>query len=139
MAANIYIIEDHPLMQRMMSEFINRMPDLQVCGIAATAQEALDQLPTTTVDLVLVDVSLPDMDGIHLVQALHAQQPTLVCLMLSGHQERSYVQRALAVGARGYLAKGNPSELVMAIHQVLKGEIYLSESLRTAQPDLSQG
>lgn len=138
MVANIYLIEDHPLMQRMMCEFINRMPDLQVCGMAATAQEALGQLPTTAVDLALVDVSLPDMDGIHLVGELHAHQPTLRCLMLSGHQERSYVQRALAVGARGYLAKGNPLELIDAIHKVLKGEIYLSESLRTAQADLSQ-
>lgn len=136
MVAQIYLIEDHPLMQRMMAEFINRMPDLQVCGIAATAQDALDQLPTTAVDLVLVDVSLPDMDGIHLVSELHKQQPALRCLMLSGHQEHGYVQRALAVGARGYLAKGNPLELVTAIQQVLEGEIYLSESLRAAQPDL---
>lgn len=139
MADQIYLIEDHPLMQRMMTEFINRMPDLHVCGMASTAEEALDQLPTTAVDLVLVDVSLPDMDGIHLVSELHKEQPALRCLMLSGHQERSYVQRALAVGARGYLAKGNPSELVMAIRQVMKGEIYLSETLRAAQPNLSQG
>lgn len=134
MAANIYLIEDHPLMQRMMAEFINRMPDLQMCGMAATAQEALAQLPTATVDLVLVDVSLPDMDGIHLVSELHEQQPALRCLMLSGHQEQGYVQRALAAGARGYLAKGNPLELVNAIQRVLQGEIYLSESLRAAQP-----
>jgi DNA-binding NarL/FixJ family response regulator len=132
MQANIYIIEDHPLMQRMMCEFINRMPDFYVCGIAGTAQDALDQIPATGVDLALVDVSLPDMDGIHLVSELHAQQPALRCLMLSGHQEHSYVQRALAVGARGYIAKGNPRELVNAIHQVLKGEIYLSEALRQA-------
>lgn len=123
-------------MQRMMGEFINRMPDLQVCGIAATAQEALVQLPSLTVDLALVDVSLPDMDGIHLVSELREQQPTLRCLMLSGHQERSYVQRALAVGARGYLAKGNPLELITAIKCVLQGEIYLSESLRIGQPEL---
>lgn len=130
MQANIYLIEDHPLMQRMTCEFINRMADLHVCGMAATAQEALDQLPTLTVDLVIVDVSLPDMDGIHLVSALHSKQPTLLCLMLSGHQEQSYVEQALAVGARGYIAKGNPPELIDAIRRVLKGEIYLSAALR---------
>jgi len=130
MPANIYLIEDHPLMQRMTCEFINRMADLHVCGTAATAQAALDQLLTLTVDLVIVDVSLPDMDGIHLVSAIHSKQPTLRCLMLSGHQEQSYVERALAVGARGYIAKGNPLELIDAIRRVLKGEIYLSEALR---------
>lgn len=137
MTANIYLIEDHPLMQRMISEFIKRMPDLQVCGMAATAQEALAQLPSLAADLVLVDVSLPDMDGIHLVSELLEQQPTLYCLMLSGHQEHSYVQRALAVGARGYLAKGNPLELINAIQRVLHGELYLSESLRTIHPEFT--
>lgn len=96
MRAEIYLIEDHPLMQRMTCEFINRMADLHVCGIAATAKEALDQLLTTHVDLALVDVSLPDMDGIQLVSELQRQQPALYCLMLSGHQEESYVKRALA-------------------------------------------
>lgn len=124
-------------MQRMISEFIKRMPDLQVCGMAATAQEALAQLPSLAADLVLVDVSLPDMDGIHLVSELLEQQPTLYCLMLSGHQEHSYVQRALAVGARGYLAKGNPLELINAIQRVLHGELYLSESLRTIHPEFT--
>ena len=136
MSATIYIIEDHPLVQEMLGEFIDQIPGLQVCGMAATAQEALAQIPTLAVDLVVVDVSLPDMDGIQLVGELRAQQPDLCCLMLSGHQERGYVQRALALGACGYVAKGNPAELVNAIHQVLKGEIYLSQSLRVAQSDL---
>lgn len=129
MQANIYLIEDHPLMQRMTTEFINRMADLHVCGMAATAKDALDQLPMIKVDLVIIDVSLPDMDGITLAGALHAKQPALRCLMLSGHQEQSYVQRALDVGARGYIAKGNPLELIDAIRRVLKGEIYLSSAL----------
>jgi CheY-like chemotaxis protein len=136
MSATIYIIEDHPLVQEMLGEFINQIPDLHVCGMAATAREALAQIPTLAVDLVVVDVSLPDMDGIQLVSELHTRQPTLRCLMLSGHQERGYVQSALAAGACGYVAKGNPMEIVMAIHQVLKGEIYLSPTLRAAQPDL---
>ncbi|MCE7985328.1 MAG: DNA-binding response regulator [Caldilinea sp. CFX5] len=139
MQANIYLVEDHPLMLRMTAEFINRMPDLQVCGTAATAQEALTDLPTATVDLVLVDVSLPDMDGIQLVSALRSQQPALRCLMLSGHQEQSYVQRALAVGARGYIAKGNPLELIDAIRRVLKGDIYLSAALRTLAYEVTTG
>lgn len=130
MQANIYLIEDHPLMQRMTCEFINRMADLHICGTAATAQEALAQLPTLKVDLVIIDVSLPDMDGIRLVDELHNQQPALRCLMLSGHQEQNYVERALAAGACGYIAKGNPLELIEAIRHVLKGESYVSKTLR---------
>ncbi|MCE7985326.1 MAG: DNA-binding response regulator [Caldilinea sp. CFX5] len=138
MPANIYITEDHPLVAEMLSEFINAMPGLQVCGAATTAQEAIDQIPRLTVDLVIIDVSLPDMDGIQLLQALRSQQPTLRCLMFSGHQERSYVQKALASGAGGYVAKGKPPELIDAINRVLQGEIYLSPSLRAAQPKLNK-
>lgn len=129
MDTNVYIVEDHPLMQRMTQELISRMTNLQVCGVAATAQEALAQLPAAEVALVLVDVSLPDMSGIDLVRQLRTQHPELRCLMLSGHQEQSYVKRALAAGACGYIAKGNPFELRDAIAQVLQGEIYLTKAL----------
>lgn len=130
--ATVYIVEDHPVMQRMLRDLLNRLPNLRVGGVAGTAQEATGQILNREMDLVLVDVSLPDMNGIELVQALRAKRPNLRCLMLSGHQESNYVQHALAVGARGYIAKGNPLELQEAINQVLRGEIYLSASLREA-------
>lgn len=126
MPTNIYITEDHPLVAEMLGEFINATPGLQVCGAATTAQAALAQIPTLAVDLVLIDVSLPDMDGLTLLETLLARQPTLRCLMFSGHQERDYVARALTLGARGYVAKGNPPELITAIRTVLTGEVYLS-------------
>ncbi|MBX3012271.1 MAG: response regulator transcription factor [Caldilineaceae bacterium] len=139
MATKLYIVEDHPLMQRMLRERIDRLPNLQVIGVAATAEEALTQLATLEVDLVLVDVSLPGMNGIDLVRALLLQRPGLLCLMLSGHQESSYVQRALAAGARGYLAKGNPPELGEAIPQILQGGTYLSSSLHLPSDEGSKG
>lgn len=70
------------------------------------------------------------MNGIVLVTELKASHPRLRCLMLSGHQETTYAQRALAAGAQSYVAKGNPSELANAIEQVLAGDIYLSEGVR---------
>lgn len=133
MTTNIYIVEDHPLVQRILSEVLKRLLKMHVAGMATSGQEALNQLPIQWVDLVLVDVSLPDMDGIDLVKQLHRQRPSLPCVMLSAHQEISYVQRALAAGARGYIAKGNPLELKDAIGQVLEGVIYLSEPLRQQQ------
>jgi DNA-binding NarL/FixJ family response regulator len=82
------------------------------------------------VDLVLVDVSLPNMSGIELVAMIRQQMPQLRCLMLSGHNELEYVRRALAAGAWGYVTKGNPRVLLEAIQDVLAGETYLSEELR---------
>ncbi len=130
MKTNIYIVEDHPAMQQALRVYLRRLPDVSICGVAGSAQEALAALPAAAADLVLVDVSLPDMSGIDLVEQLCRLRPTLRCLMLSGHQEAIHIQRALAAGARGYIIKGNSDELAPAIQQVLAGDIYLSEVMR---------
>lgn len=130
--ANIYIVENHPLVLHLLQEVIGRQPQLRVCGAVSTAEEALQQLPHVAAALVLVDLSLPGMSGIELIQTLQRQDPALPCLVLSGHQDFSYVQRALRAGARGYLTKDNPFELLPAIHQVLLGKIYLSKSIRNS-------
>lgn len=128
--ATIYIVENHPLVQRLLQEVIGRQPQLRVCGMVSTAEEALQQLPYVAADLVLVDLSLSGMSGIELIQILRVQYPTLPCLVLSSHQDFFHVQQALIAGAGGYLTKDNPYELVPAIHQVLMGKTYLSQSVR---------
>lgn len=131
MPANIYIVEDHPLMQHMMVEFINQLPDLHVCGVGGTAKEALTHLSTRSVDLVVIDLSLPDQNGIELLKLVKQQWPTLPCLMFSSYEETAYVQQAFAAGVGGYLFKGDPDELVLAIRHVLEGKSYRSTSSST--------
>src|SRR5690606_32677053 len=80
-------------------------------------------------DLVLVDVSLPGISGIELVGKSNVAYPGLLCLMLSGHKEPAYVQRSLELGARGYVAKGNPPAIVEGVRRVLDGELYLSDDV----------
>ena len=130
MTHRIFIVEDHPLMLQVTGEFIDALPGLTVSGTAASAEDALDKLGQDDTDLVLADVSLPGMSGIDLVGALHERRPGLRCLMFSAHYEGSYVERALAAGAQGYVVKGNPSELEDALRSVLSGEGYLSPSVR---------
>jgi DNA-binding NarL/FixJ family response regulator len=129
MPHHIFIVEDHPLMRDMMAKYIADLPGLRVCGSVPTAEAALDHLPGTA-DFVLVDISLPGMNGIDLIGAIRTRWPDLVCLVCSGHDEASYVVRALDAGARGYVAKGSPSELVEGLDCVRRGEPYLSPSLR---------
>ncbi len=123
----LLIVEDHTALARILARFLREQDDLAVSAVVQTGEAALAQLPHLTVDLVLVDVSLPGMSGIDLVAAIGEQYPDLPCLMLSGHDEPSYVRRALAAGARGYIAKGNPLALLEAVRRVLDGELYLSE------------
>ncbi len=130
MLTHIFIVEDHPLMREMLNEFLPvHAPDLEVCGAAGRGEEALECFEAAAADLALIDVALPGMTGIDLVEKLQARRPGLPCLMYSGHGEIAYVERALAAGARGYLLKGDPEELVGAIRQVLDGDTYVSKSL----------
>ena len=103
---------------------------MEIVKVVPTAEGALQELPQQEIDLVLVDVALPEMNGISLVALLRDQYPDLPCLMLSGHALAHYVNRALRAGARGYVLKDNSQEIVTGIRHVLQGEIYVAEELR---------
>ncbi len=126
----LLIVEDHPVARQTLCQFLERFPDLKVAGIAATAEDALKKLSdSANYDLLLIDVSLPRMSGIELIGAVKKIAPDSRCLMLSGHDDVTYVNRALAAGARGYLLKGNPDELMTGIREVLAGKTFVSADL----------
>jgi DNA-binding NarL/FixJ family response regulator len=137
MTSKIYLVEDHEIVREMVSNYITSLPDFEVCGMAATGEEALESLVDAEVNLVLIDTSLPGMSGIDLVRKVLALRPTLCCVIYSGHGETAYIERATRAGARGYILKGNPDELAGALRQVLSGETYVSEALLTGTgPDI---
>lgn len=114
----------------VLARLLSKTEDMEVVAIARTAERALQELPEHELDLVLVDVALPEMNGISLVAMLHEEYPDLPCLMLSGHALAHYVNRALQAGARGYVLKDNSREIVSSIRHVLRGEIYVSPELQ---------
>jgi DNA-binding NarL/FixJ family response regulator len=128
-AVRVLIVDDHPVFRAALRPLIDDEADLSVCGEAGTASEALDAVAATHPDLVLIDVSLPDMNGIDLARALRARHPDLLFAMLSGHNERQYVTDALAVGARGYILKGHAGEVLDGIRRVVAGSRFLSAEL----------
>ena len=130
MAIKVYIVEDHPELREVLGMLIEYEPALELCGSAATGEEALVQLVEAEAHVVLVDMFLPQMNGADLIMELQTQWPDLRCVVLSGHADISYVERALAAGARGYILKGNPDEVLEAIQHVMAGGIYLSPLLR---------
>jgi len=127
---SVFVVEDNVLLVTTLVRFLREQGKLKVVGVAPSAEAALEQLSNMKVDVLLVDVSLPGMNGIDLVAIVHRQHPNLPCLMLSGHNEANYVRRALAVGASGYVTKNDPLAILTAIQQVITGETYLSEELR---------
>ncbi len=111
---------------RLLTEKAN----VNVVDVVRSGEEALAKLPSINVDLILVDVSLPTMNGIQLVSKIREQFPKMLCLMLSGHLTPFYVQRSLEAGARGYVLKDDIPGVLEGVERVLQGEIYISTALQ---------
>ncbi len=133
-SSSILLVEDHAGFARALLNMLGQDPSLRIVAVAESAEAALQYLKESTVDLVLVDYSLPDMNGISLLEALQAEYPRLPCAILSGHLSLQHARRALDAGARGYLIKDNPGGILTGIQSILRGEIYISEELRTLGP-----
>lgn len=127
---SVLVIEDHVVFGRALVRLLTEKANVDVADVVRSGEEALEKLQTLNVDLVLVDVSLPTMNGIQLVTAIHEQFPDLLCLMLSGHLTPFYVQRSLEAGARGYVLKDDIAGVLEGVERVLNGEIYISNALR---------
>lgn len=124
---SLLLVEDHEALADMIANLLRQKGKFQVAGVARSGEEALKILPGLRVDLVIVDVALPRMDGIDLVAAISRKFPGLPCLMLSAHAESKYVNRSLEAGARGYVVKDDLEGLIQGVRQVLNGGTYLSQ------------
>lgn len=126
----VFIVDDHPIMRDGISQLIDQQPDLEVCGSASSAPEALNALTAAAPDLLLVDISLGGMSGIDLIKIVRKRRPRLPLLVLSMHSEDLYAERAVRAGAKGYVMKhASASTLLAAIRRVLEGKVYLSPAM----------
>jgi two-component system, NarL family, invasion response regulator UvrY len=126
----VLIADDHPVVRRGLRQILEEEPDIRVGGEASDAEEALAQLRSDGYDVVVLDLSMPGVHGVDLLQQLHEQRPELPILVLSIHPEEQYALRCLKAGARGYIHKQSAGdELVGAIRTVIAHRRYLSETL----------
>ena len=88
--SNVFLVDDHPLLREGLAGLINRLPEINVCGEAETAEEALDGICRTKADAAIVDLSLKEGSGIELIKAIRARSPGTAVLVLSMHDERRY-------------------------------------------------
>jgi len=128
--ARVLIVDDHPVVRRGLAELINDEPDLEVCGEACDASDALRQVEVKHPDVVVVDISLQSGNGIELIQQIKERDDRIKTLVSSMHDESLFAERALRAGAMGYLNKQEPTEKVIdAIREVINGQVYLSSKM----------
>jgi DNA-binding NarL/FixJ family response regulator len=129
----ILIVDDHPMMRQGLAQLVNHEPDLVVAFEADTASQALNLISARKPDLVLLDISLPDRNGLELIKDLQVFNPNLPVLVVSMHDESLYAERVLRAGGRGYIMKQEGGKkLMLAIRQVLGGQIYVSERMSSS-------
>ncbi|MFY9732152.1 MAG: response regulator transcription factor [Candidatus Acidiferrales bacterium] len=126
----VFLVDDHPIVRQGLALFIEREPDLMVCGEAEDATSALQAIRDAAPDFVILDISLNGPDGLELLKTLRVRYPNLPALVLSMHDESVYAERALRAGANGYIMKQEAADKVItAIRHILGGDVYLSDNL----------
>lgn len=126
----ILLVEDHPIVRRGLAQVLEQEVDLEVCGEAEEAGRALDLIESLSPDLVIVDISLPGVDGIDLIKQTRAKGIEVPMLVLSMHEEAIYAERVIRAGGQGYVMKQEATEqLIGAIRKVMRGDLHLSDRI----------
>ena len=126
-AARVLIVDDHPVVREGVALQIATQRDLQLCGEAEDIPSALARAEETRPDLVIVDITLKNGNGLDLIRRLRARDERVKLLVWSMHPENLYAERAIRAGAQGYLHKGQAtSKLLEAIRTVLAGRLFVS-------------
>jgi len=123
-------VDDHPIVLEGIKSRLSAQEDLEVVGEAADGQEALRKAKELRPDLVLMDISMPNMNGLEAVTLLRKRVPDSKIVILTMHDNREYIARIIRLGARGYLLKDtSPAELIRAIKLIHAGEVFFSPAV----------
>ncbi len=128
----VFLLDDHEIVRRGLRELLEATGEMEVVAEAGTAEEALRRVPATNPDVAVLDVRLPDGDGVEVCRELRSKDPTLKCLMLTSYSDDEALFDAIMAGASGYVLKqirGN--ELVDAIRAVAAGQSLLDPAMTT--------
>lgn len=126
----VLIVDDHAMLREGLKQVVTTLPHAGAAGEAESGQEALARLREQEWSLVVLDISLPDRNGLDVLKQIKALYPKLPVLILSMHSEAEYAVRAFRAGAAGYLTKRSArAELVEAIQQILRGKRYITPAV----------
>lgn len=126
----ILLSDDHMVLRSGLKLMLNAQADMEVVGEAGEGQETLELVSNLQPDVLLLDLSMPGLDGIQVLETVQVRFPTLKVLVLTMHDDEEYVKRVLSLGARGYILKRAADvELLAAIRTVFKGGVFVDSAL----------
>jgi len=129
----VLLADDHDLLRQGLTLLLGSQPEIQVVGEARTGREAVTQVDRLAPNVVVMDISMPNMDGLEACRAIRAHHPTTYVLILTLHDNEGYFLQALRAGAAGYIVKkAAPTELHTAICAVAQGGVFLYPGLAKA-------
>lgn len=129
----VIVIDDHPVIEKGLKSYLSGHPDYRIAGYAPGGQRGLELLRRGLADVVIMELALPDMQGVEVIRLIREEYPTVAVLVYSGRQDENSVFRALKAGARGYVLKSSPlEELLNAVRSVAVGDYVLSPGLTPA-------
>jgi two-component system, NarL family, invasion response regulator UvrY len=126
----VLIADDDSRIREALRRIITQAPDMTVVGEAVNGRDALNKISTVEADVILLDITMPDLNGLEVLKLAKRDRSELRILMVSVHSPETYAERALKAGASGYMTKDRAAEhLVPAIRKVVSGTTYLSAPL----------
>jgi DNA-binding NarL/FixJ family response regulator len=128
----VFLLDDHEVVRRGLRDLLEAEDDIEVVGEAGTADEAYGRIPATSPDVAILDVRLPDGDGVEVCREIRSKHPEIACLMLTSFAEDEALFSAIMAGAAGYVLKQvRGTDLVDGVRRVGRGESLIDPSLTT--------
>jgi DNA-binding NarL/FixJ family response regulator len=136
MSITVFLADDHAVVRDGLRSLLEAQPDIKVIGDAANGREAVRQVVQLCPDVVVLDIAMPELNGIEAAKQIRETDPSAQIIMLSMYSSAEHVFRALQAGARGYLLKeSGGTDVVQAVRAVLAGRRYLSEEISEGMID----
>ncbi|MFD8785544.1 response regulator [Kitasatospora sp. NPDC059599] len=131
-SVRVFLLDDHEVVRRGVHDLLDAEPDLQVIGEAATVEQALTRVPALRPDVAVLDMRLPDGDGVTVCRELRSRMPELACLILTSFDDEEALLDAIMAGAAGYVLKQiSGTDLVSAVRTVASGQSMLDPGAAT--------